>query len=99
RQDVAKQVSGHNYVELLGLADQLHAHVVDDAVVVERHLGVLGGGFARGVKHQLASVFEDIAFVSHRHVLAAVLRSISKCCLADFAAAFYRHAANGVGNT
>jgi len=70
-QNVAIEVRQHEHVVQLGLLDQLHAHVVDDAVLeldVRKFLGHASGGG----QIQSVGVFHDVGFVHGRDFLAAV---------------------------
>ena len=70
-QDVAKQVGGHDHVVLVGPLDELHAHVVHDAVV-ELDLRVVGGHLAGNGQEQPVRDLEDVALVHGGNLVAAV---------------------------
>ena len=70
--DVAVQVRQHQHVVQLGLLDELHAHVVDDAILeLDAALVVRGDGPA-ALEEQPVGQLHDVGLVDGRHLVPAV---------------------------
>ena len=76
----------HEHVVLLGPLDELHAEVVDDAVV-ELDAGVLLRDLARHVQPEPVREFHDVGLVDGRDLAAAVLARVVEGELEDAARA------------
>src|SRR3954470_20693038 len=70
--DVAIQVREDEDVVLVGLLDQLHAHVVDDPVLELDPTVVLGCDRARGLEEQAVRQLHDVCLVDGRDLAPVV---------------------------
>src|SRR4029077_3484007 len=87
RDDVAVEVRAAEDVVLLGPEHELHAHVVDDAVL-ELDVAVALGDLARDGEEQAVGVFHDVRLVHGRDLATAVAPCVVEGKLHDaFAAA------------
>jgi hypothetical protein len=69
--DVAVQVREHEDVVELGLLHELHAHVVDDAIL-ERDLRILLGHLAAHAEEQAVGELHDVRLVDRGDLLPVV---------------------------
>ena len=70
--DVAVQVRQDQHVVQLGLLDELHAHVVDDAVLELDPAVVLGGDRPATLEEEAVGQLHDVGLVDGGHLVAAV---------------------------
>ena len=73
--DVAVEVGAAEQVVLLRPQHQLHAHVVDDAVL-EVDVGVALGDLAADGQEEPVGVLHDVGLVHQRHLPAPVLAGV-----------------------
>ncbi len=81
-EDVAVEVRQHEHVVLLRALHELHAHVVDDAVV-ELDVLVLRRDLARDAQPEPVAEFHDVRLVHAGDLLAAVLARVVERELED----------------
>ena len=70
--DVAVQVGQDEHVVQLGLLDELHAHVVDDAVLELDPALVLGGDGPAALEEEPVGQLHDVGLVDGRDLVPAV---------------------------
>ena len=71
REDVPVEVGEDEHVVLLGHLDQLHAHVVDDAVL-ELDVGIVPGYLLRDAQPEAIGELHDVRLVHRGDLLATV---------------------------
>src|SRR5204862_3056768 len=71
REDVAVEVRQYEDVVFLGPLHELHAHVVDDAIV-ETDVGILRGYLARNAQPEPVGELHDVRLVHRGDLPAAV---------------------------
>ncbi len=72
RENVAEQVGGHHYIELMRVHDQLHAGVIHDHFL-KFDLRILTGDFSGHVQKQAGAGLDDVGLVDSRHLFTPVL--------------------------
>ena len=70
--DVAVQVRQHEHVVQVGLLDELHAHVVDDAVLELDPALVVGGDGPAALEEQPVRQLHDVRLVDRRDLVPAI---------------------------
>src|SRR3990172_4767252 len=76
-EDIAVKVGEHQHVVQLRLLDELHAHVVDDAVL-ELDIGELLGYFLGRVEEEAIGELHDVGLMHGGDLLAPILPGVSK---------------------
>ena len=87
--DVAVEVRQHHHVVQLGLLHELHAHVVDDAIL-ELDVAVALGDLARDAQPEAVGVLHDVGLVDDRDLAASLAAGVVERELDDAARALDR---------